>query len=87
MTDLIFKMEQLDEDFVGSTWVETAAIKEDAAAGRAKSRSQQQAAIAGTEADKKLEPIRNREREGRPQRPLPLRQRQEVQELLHAQRR
>ena len=33
VTDLIFKMEQLDEDFVGSTWVEGAAIKEDAPAG------------------------------------------------------
>ena len=60
VTDLIFKMEQLDESFVGSTWVETAAIKEDAAPASEIER-QQQAAIAGTEADKKLEPIRNRE--------------------------
>ena len=30
VTDLIFKMEQLDEGFVGSTWVESAAIHEDA---------------------------------------------------------
>jgi preprotein translocase subunit SecA len=60
VTDLIFKMEQLDEGFVGSTMVETAAIKEDAPAASEIER-QQQAAIAGTEADKKLEPIRNRE--------------------------
>jgi preprotein translocase subunit SecA len=53
-------MEQLDEGFVGSTMVETAAIKEDAPAASEIER-QQQAAIAGTEADKKLEPIRNRE--------------------------
>ena len=86
MTDLIFKMEQLDEDFVGSTWVEGAAIKEDAAPA-SEIATQQQAAIDGTEADKKLEPIRNREPKGRPQRPLPLRQRQEVQELLHASKR
>jgi preprotein translocase subunit SecA len=59
VTDLIFKMEQLDEGFVGSTWVESAAIKEDAPAASEIER-QQQAAIAGTEADKKLEPIRNR---------------------------
>jgi preprotein translocase subunit SecA len=60
VTDLIFKMEQLDEGFVGSTMVETAAIKEEAPAASEIER-QQQAAIAGTEADKKLEPIRNRE--------------------------
>jgi preprotein translocase subunit SecA len=60
VTDLIFKMEQLDEGFVGSTLVETQAIKEDAPAASDIER-QQQAAIAGTEADKKLEPIRNRE--------------------------
>jgi preprotein translocase subunit SecA len=60
VTDLIFKMEQLDEGFVGSTWVESAAIKEDAPAASDIER-QQQAAIAGTEASQKLEPIRNRE--------------------------
>jgi preprotein translocase subunit SecA len=60
VTDLIFKMEQLDEGFVGSTWVEGAAIKEDAPAASDIER-QQQAAIAGTEASQKLEPIRNRE--------------------------
>ena len=58
VTDLIFKMEQLDEGFVGSTWVEGAAIKEDARPV-SEIEQQQQAAIAGTEADKKLEPIRN----------------------------
>jgi preprotein translocase subunit SecA len=59
VTDLIFKMEQLDENFVGSTWVESAAIKEEAPAA-SEIAKQQQAAIAGTEAEKKLEPIRNR---------------------------
>jgi preprotein translocase subunit SecA len=59
VTDLIFKMEQLDEGFVGSTWVESAAIKEDAPAATDIAR-QQQAAIAGTEGEKKIEPIRNR---------------------------
>jgi preprotein translocase subunit SecA len=59
VTDLIFKMEQLDEGFVGSTWVESAAIHEEAP-GASEIARQQQAAISGTEADKKLEPIRNR---------------------------
>jgi preprotein translocase subunit SecA len=59
VTDLIFKMEQLDEGFVGSTWVESEAIHEEAP-GTSEIARQQQAAIAGTEADKKLEPIRNR---------------------------
>jgi preprotein translocase subunit SecA len=53
-------MEQLDEGFVGSTWVESQAIKEDAKPASEIER-QQQAAIAGTEADRKLEPIRNLE--------------------------
>jgi preprotein translocase subunit SecA len=60
VTDLIFKMEQLDEGFVGSTWVEGKATKEEATPASEIER-QQQAAIAGTEADKKLEPIRNLE--------------------------
>jgi preprotein translocase subunit SecA len=60
VTDLIFKMEQLDEGFVGSTWVEGKAIKEDAPPATDIAR-QQDAAIAGTEGEKKIEPIRNRE--------------------------
>ncbi len=60
VTDLIFKMEQLDENFVGSTWVESAAIKEEVAPGAAMS-EQQQAAIEGSQAAVKLEPIRNRD--------------------------
>ncbi|HEX4412316.1 MAG TPA: SEC-C metal-binding domain-containing protein, partial [Lacipirellulaceae bacterium] len=58
VTDLIFKMEQLDESFVGSTWVEGAAIKEEARPA-SEIEQQQQAAIAGTQSDKKIEPIRN----------------------------
>jgi preprotein translocase subunit SecA len=60
VTDLIFKMEQLDESFVGSTWVESAAIKEEARPV-SEIEQQQQAAIAGTETAQKLEPIRNLE--------------------------
>jgi preprotein translocase subunit SecA len=62
VTDLIFKMEQLDENFVGSTWVESAAIKEEAPQGIAPGMSEQtQAAIDGSQAATKIEPIRNRE--------------------------
>ena len=59
-TDLIFKMEQLDEGFVGSTWKESEAIHQDAqSAGEIA--AQQQAAIEGTETDHKPQPIRNRQ--------------------------
>jgi preprotein translocase subunit SecA len=63
VTDLIFKMEQLDEGFVGSTWVERAAIKEEAPSSTAAAAmsEQQQAAIDGSQAVSKLEPIRNRD--------------------------
>ena len=84
VTDLIFRMEQLDESFVGSTWIESEAIHEEAPSGHARSPPQQQPAIENTQTDKKPEPIRNRERTRRPQRSLPLRQRQKIQELPHA---
>jgi len=58
VTDLVFRMEQLDESFVGSTWTETEAVHEDASAGGIA--AQQQSAIDGTQADRKPEPIRNR---------------------------
>ena len=59
VTDLIFKMEQLDEEFVGSTWVESAAIHEEAPAA-SDIAAQQQAAIDGSQSQQKMEPIRNR---------------------------
>jgi preprotein translocase subunit SecA len=58
VTDLIFRMEQLDEGFVGTTWVETAAVHEQAP-GTSEIAQQQQAAIDGTQ-DAKIETIRNR---------------------------
>lgn len=67
VTDLIFRMEQLDEGFVGSTWKETAAVHEEAPSTSAIGQ-QQQSAIDGSQgqAEKKIEPIRNRgERVGR----------------------
>ena len=59
-TDLIFKMEQLDEDFVGSTWNETSA-RHDAAPGATEEfqRSQEQTNSAN-QSDARAEPIRNR---------------------------
>jgi len=60
ITDLIFRMEQLDEGFVGSTWTETEAIHQDAQSA-SEIAAQQQAAIDGTEADHKPQPIRNRQ--------------------------
>ena len=67
VTDLIFKMEQLDEGFVGSTWVETEA-RHDEAMSTSDIAQQQQEAIAGSESQRRLEPIRNRtEKVGRNQ--------------------
>jgi preprotein translocase subunit SecA len=53
-------MEQLDENFVGSTWVESAAIHESAPT-TSDIAQQQDAAIQGTDTKQKLEPIRNRD--------------------------
>ena len=60
VTDLVFRMEQLDEGFVGSTWTEAEAIHEDAASA-GEIAQQQQAAIDGMQTDHKPEPIRNRQ--------------------------
>jgi preprotein translocase subunit SecA len=60
VTDLIFKMEQLDEGFVGSTWVESSAIHEEAPS-TSEIAQQQQAAIEGSGSQQKIEPIRNRQ--------------------------
>jgi len=58
-TDLVFRIEQLDERFVGSTWKESEAIHQDAQSAGEIAR-QQDAAIEGTEVDHKPQPIRNR---------------------------
>jgi preprotein translocase subunit SecA len=74
VTDIVFRMEQLNEEFVESVWQQTEARKEAAAPAMptapASSENeigeQQQQAIDATQGDKKLEPIRNRtERVGR----------------------
>jgi preprotein translocase subunit SecA len=58
VTDLIFKMESLDEDFVGSSWVETSAQHE---AAHSEIARQQQSAIDASQGDIRIDPIRNRE--------------------------
>jgi preprotein translocase subunit SecA len=60
-TDLVFRMESLDEGFVGSTWVETSAVHEQAP-GTSEIAQQQQAAIDASQGDNKVEPIRHRGR-------------------------
>lgn len=65
VTDLVFRMEQLDETFVGSTWSQAEA-RHDEAPAPSEIGQQQQTAIDNTQADHKPEPIRYRqERVGR----------------------
>ena len=59
VTDLIFRMEQLDEGFVGSTWVETAATHAQAESAGEMAR-QQRAAIDASRGEVVIETIRNR---------------------------
>jgi preprotein translocase subunit SecA len=60
VTDLIFRMEQLDEGFIGSQWTEAKEIHQEAPAAT-EIAAQQQAAIDGTQTGQKSEPIRNRQ--------------------------
>ncbi len=60
VTDLIFRMEQLDESFIASTWVKSRAVHESLPSGSTGllSTDQQQALQSG-DAPEKVEPIRN----------------------------
>jgi preprotein translocase subunit SecA len=63
VTDLIFRMEQLDENFVGSTWVETSARHDDAKSASQMASEQQ---MSSGQDEEKIETVRNRgERVGR----------------------
>jgi preprotein translocase subunit SecA len=65
-TSLIFRMEQLNEDFVGSTWVETSATHAEAPGATQEFQQSQEQTSAANQSDAKPEPIRNRgERTGR----------------------
>jgi len=59
VTELVFRVEQLDESFVSSTWSDARAVHEEAASA-SEIAAQQQAAIDGTQTDHKPEPIRKR---------------------------
>ena len=63
-TELIFRMEQLDEGFVSSTWVETSARHDAAQSPTSETMQEQQQAIEASQSggqDQKVEPIRNRQ--------------------------
>ena len=59
VTDFVFRMEQLPEDFVSSTWAGAEARHEEARP-TSEIEEQQQEAIEGTQSGDKREPIRNR---------------------------
>ncbi len=59
VTDLVFRMELLDEGFVGSTWVETSAVHETAPT-TSEIAQQQDEAIRNSQGEEKIETIRNR---------------------------
>jgi preprotein translocase subunit SecA len=59
-TSLIFKMEQLNEEFVSSTWVETAATHAEAPGATEEFQRSQEQTSAGQDVDARPEPIRNR---------------------------
>ncbi len=58
-TDLVFKIEQVDEGFVGNTW-KGATARHDEAPPATETSSQQQSAIDSSGGERKIEPIRNR---------------------------
>ncbi|HQU46229.1 MAG TPA: SEC-C metal-binding domain-containing protein, partial [Pirellulales bacterium] len=58
--DLIFRVEQLDERFVGSTWVDNQATHDSPPPGSSMIGDDQSQAISGSDAPQKSEPIRNR---------------------------
>jgi len=60
VTDLIFRMEQLDEQFVGSMWVVGETKHDSPASSTSEIGQQQQQAIDGSDNKEKTEPIRNR---------------------------
>ena len=67
VTDLVFKMENLNEEFVGSTWVESEARHDQAQSATQMASEQQQGIDSSNQpTDQKLQPIRNKaERVGR----------------------
>ncbi|HEX7377234.1 MAG TPA: SEC-C metal-binding domain-containing protein [Pirellulales bacterium] len=60
VTDLVFRIEQLDEDFVGSTWVDSQATHDSLPPGSGMMSDDQSEAINSSDTPQKREPIRNR---------------------------
>ncbi len=71
VSDLIFRMEQLDENFVSSTWVETSAKHDQARPQTESMREQNEAIDNSQDPDKKIDPIRNRGQHVRRNDPCP----------------
>jgi preprotein translocase subunit SecA len=61
-TDLVFRMEQLDEGFVRDTWNNAKAVHDEAQSARELAQQQQEMYDSGG-GDGKIEPIRNRGRQ------------------------
>jgi preprotein translocase subunit SecA len=59
-TEFVFKIEQLNEDFVSSTWVETSATHAEAPGASEEYRQSQEQTSASNQGDTRPEPIRNR---------------------------
>ncbi len=70
-TDLVFHMQNLDEDFVGSTWVETSASHEQAQSASEIAQQQQSAIDSSQGGDRRIEPIRNKAKQVRRNDPCP----------------
>ena len=84
VTDLIFRMEQLDEDFVGSTWVESEAIHEEARRPAQRASPTTSSKPRSTTPNAKPSSSRSATAASASAATiLPLRQRQEIQELPH----
>ena len=87
VTEAVFRMEEMgDEEAQAALWAGARATHAAAISATQARQAQTDAAQMQTNAGgegKKAEPIRNIGAEGRPQRPVPVRQRQEVQELPH----
>ena len=85
VTETVFRMEE-DEGFQESLWTIGTAVHEAAPRATAADsiRGQQDAAIANSQRRQEARADPQPRRKGRPQRSVPVRQRQEVQELPHA---
>ena len=90
VTDIVYRIEQVEDDALKSTWHDGRCACRCLIGGHvaASLRSRGSRSQPGdTSGDSKAEPIRNMGQKSRPQQSLPMRERQEVQELLRPLRR